>query len=241
MSNPTDAPGMRKPCSKCGEVKPLEDFSYDKRHADGRQSQCKACACARQKKYAQENRELHLQRKRDEYQRNKARYLATLKAYREANRNDINRRAKERKASLSPEELEKFRAGSRERSTRYRLANLEAVAARIRAWQQANPDKCSDAVNRRRARMYGNGRVEDVSRAQLGKRDGWLCGICREPIDPRVAWPDQMSASVDHVIPLSHGGEHTYVNCRIAHWICNVRRGADRATASCTPPSGVAV
>jgi 5-methylcytosine-specific restriction endonuclease McrA len=33
------------------------------------------------------------------------------------------------------------------------------------------------------------------------------------------------------VIPLSLGGHHTQANSRIAHWICNVRRGADRKRA----------
>ena len=40
-----------------------------------------------------------------------------------------------------------------------------------------------------------------------------------------------MSASLDHVMPLIAGGQHTRHNTQIAHWICNVRKGA-RATGN---------
>jgi 5-methylcytosine-specific restriction endonuclease McrA len=53
------------------------------------------------------------------------------------------------------------------------------------------------------------------------KRDKWTCGICHEAIDRTLRWPDLMSASVDHVIPLAEGGSHTYDNVQAAHWLCN--------------------
>jgi 5-methylcytosine-specific restriction endonuclease McrA len=56
----------------------------------------------------------------------------------------------------------------------------------------------------------------------------WTCGICHKSIDRTLIYPDHGYRSIDHVIPLSLGGEHTYDNARIAHWICNVRRGAAR-------------
>ena len=51
-----------------------------------------------------------------------------------------------------------------------------------------------------------------------------------------------MSASIDHVVPISHGGLDAWHNVRLAHWICNVRR-SDRpapcrtAAASTVEPS----
>lgn len=62
-------------------------------------------------------------------------------------------------------------------------------------------------------------------------RDGWICGICAQPVDPNLRYPDLMSASLDHVVPLSKGGAHTKANVRLAHWICDSRRG-DRDIAA---------
>lgn len=39
-------PSREKPCSKCHEVRPLEEFSKHPGHRDGRQSYCKACGRA---------------------------------------------------------------------------------------------------------------------------------------------------------------------------------------------------
>lgn len=52
--------------------------------------------------------------------------------------------------------------------------------------------------------------------------DCWLCG---RVIDPRVVYPDPWSGSVDHVVPLSRGGDPlARGNCRAAHLRCNQRR-----------------
>ena len=62
---------------------------------------------------------------------------------------------------------------------------------------------------------------EPVNALKVYIRDKWRCGICREPVDKRKKWPDQMCASLDHVIPMVHGGGHTYVNTQCSHWLCN--------------------
>lgn len=76
---------------------------------------------------------------------------------------------------------------------------------------------------RRRAAVRGV-RVEDVDRQKVGERDGWTCGICRRAVDPAVQYPDPDSQSLDHVVPLVEGGEHSYANARITHLRCNVLR-----------------
>lgn len=67
--------------------------------------------------------------------------------------------------------------------------------------------------------------TERVDRGVVGERDGWRCGICSRRVDRRRIYPDPMSPSLDHIIPLSHGGPHSYTNTRIAHLSCNVSRG----------------
>lgn len=67
--------------------------------------------------------------------------------------------------------------------------------------------------------------VEIVSPLEVFERDGWLCGICGETVNKDLRWPDPMSASIDHVWPLSMGGAHTMDNLRCAHLRCNNVRG----------------
>lgn len=66
--------------------------------------------------------------------------------------------------------------------------------------------------------------VEEVDRLAVFDRDGWVCGICAEPVNPDAKFPDLMSASLDHIIPLARGGLHEMSNCQLAHFICNSRK-----------------
>lgn len=74
--------------------------------------------------------------------------------------------------------------------------------------------------HRQRARHHGV-EYEPFDPREVFARDGWMCGICHEPIDPALQYPDHRSVSLDHIIPLSRGGGHTRDNTQPAHFICN--------------------
>lgn len=80
--------------------------------------------------------------------------------------------------------------------------------------------------HRSRARHYGVP-YEPIKRSDIYERDGWRCGICSKKINQDLAYPHQMSVSLDHVIPLSKGGGHLRNNVQAAHLKCNVHKGAD--------------
>ena len=63
-------------------------------------------------------------------------------------------------------------------------------------------------------------------RDYIAKRDGFCCGICGKRVRMAVKWPDVMSPSLDHIVPLSEGGIHDPANCVLAHLGCNSRKGA---------------
>ncbi|WJZ27878.1 HNH endonuclease [Arthrobacter phage 1191A] len=83
----------------------------------------------------------------------------------------------------------------------------------------------ADKNHRSRARKFGV-EHESVNRMQVFDRDGWICGICDEAIFKSVKYPDMMSASLDHVIPMSRGGGHLYSNTQASHLSCNIAKGA---------------
>lgn len=51
----------------------------------------------------------------------------------------------------------------------------------------------------------------------VAERDNWICHLCGGKVEPK-------DATVDHLIPVVHGGEATMENLKLAHRICNKRR-----------------
>lgn len=53
------------------------------------------------------------------------------------------------------------------------------------------------------------------------------CALCGLPIDKSLKFPDPMSATVDHIIPIARGGHPSDLqNLQLAHLICNQMKAA---------------
>lgn len=87
--------------------------------------------------------------------------------------------------------------------------------------RQLQRDRCG----KRRA-LKANCFVEMVRLPIVLERDDWVCHICGEKIMKEEKFPSQRSPSLDHVIPLSKGGLHSYANVKAAHLVCNTRKGS---------------
>lgn len=75
----------------------------------------------------------------------------------------------------------------------------------------------------KRRAIYAQG--DSIDALTVFERDGWICIICKDPIDPKKRCPDWKAATIEHLIPLAHGGTHTWSNVAPAHLICNLRKG----------------
>lgn len=80
------------------------------------------------------------------------------------------------------------------------------------------------AKHERRAREDAS--IERFDPLEVYNRDEWMCQICGLEVDRAVLYPDPMSASLDHVTPLSRGGDHTRSNTVLAHLRCNLVKSA---------------
>lgn len=78
-----------------------------------------------------------------------------------------------------------------------------------------------DVQATRRARELGHF-VERVYRSVVWTRDGGICHICELPADV-AKW------HLDHIVPLSKGGEHSYANTAVSHPRCNQVKSAKLA------------
>lgn len=53
-----------------------------------------------------------------------------------------------------------------------------------------------------------------------------VCAICGQPVDFSLKWPDPMSKTIDHIIPVSKGGHPSDIsNLQLAHFTCNRHKG----------------
>ena len=67
----------------------------------------------------------------------------------------------------------------------------------------------------RRALKYTT-QTEPIDYARVIALASGFCGICRMALDTKT--------EIDHIIPLSRGGSHTYDNLQAAHQSCNRRK-----------------
>lgn len=76
-------------------------------------------------------------------------------------------------------------------------------------------------MSARRNRRVSNGHRRRQIRARiLAAYD--TCAICGKPVDKTLKTPHPMSAEVDELIPISHGGDpYSFTNCRLTHRRCN--------------------
>lgn len=70
-----------------------------------------------------------------------------------------------------------------------------------------------------------------VNRAKVFRDSNWTCGLCGFPVNSRLRYPNPLSASLDHIVPLVAGAGspgHVQSNCQLAHFHCNSSAGAKR-------------
>ena len=127
----------------------------------------------------------------------------------------------------------------------YRKKNKEKIAAANKLYRQKNKDKIKEArqkwlannphigrmyIARRKARLRG-AQVEKYTIEEVLDTYGTDCYLCSLPINlnaPRrvgaKGWEEALH--IDHVIPLSKGGDDVLINVRPAHGLCNMQKHA---------------
>lgn len=84
---------------------------------------------------------------------------------------------------------------------------------------------------RRRASMKGVYVGPKAPRFKIADRDGWCCGLCGGHIPRVVRHGHPLYLTIDHIIPLAKGGEHSPSNVQAAHATCNYSKGDRLDTA----------
>lgn len=85
--------------------------------------------------------------------------------------------------------------------------------------------------NTRTDHAAGNNALYEANRKIIFATQS-VCGICGKPVDMSLKYPDPMSKTVDHIIPLSKNGDPVALeNMQLAHRSCN-RQKSDKLLSS---------
>lgn len=97
-------------------------------------------------------------------------------------------------------------------------------------------DKCRKKAHNKKTdkRIPKNQRVDKITLKRLYKRDKGICYICGckcdwnswNVSDKGNKYPGNLYPTIEHVIPVSEGGLHSWDNVRLACWKCNLDKGA---------------
>jgi HNH endonuclease len=224
-------------CKTCNLFKIPKDFKPDKQCRGGHKPSCRLCNLQRawMRKYGTLDnfvrcsmRRLspapdHVLEERRQHERDleNVRYHKDLEQSRAKNR---------RKYAANPE-------APRARSRQYYAENPEKCRAASqqqyvkdpalqrhyrREFTKRHPGYTTPHSALRRARLKAVPVIDKVIEvAVLYKRDKGICSLCLHKVDAKLKFPHPQSATVDHIIPLAQGGEHSLRNTTLAHYSCN--------------------
>jgi len=207
-----------KKCSQCGIE---QDESNFYKSGSGRlRSECKDCGRPQsQKRMAiayQENPEKFRDRSRRWGSNNRAKKTSWDNRYR-LEHPEVAPKSREKWKILNPR-LDK------ESKDRWRDANREQENKKARERSRLFPEKGRSRRQRRRACLRDR-IIEKFLDIEIFERDNYICGLCHKAIDPLLRHPHPLSVSLDHIIAIANGGDHTCDNVQASHLVCNQSKG----------------
>lgn len=149
---------------------------------------------------------------REVWQRNRKKYLKTQKKYYQANHEQKLAKA----ATRYQKDGDTIR-GKKKKKYAEDPAFRERQRNCVRRWSKRNPKRRAALETQREARKKTTA-TEPIDREKVFQRENGLCYLCGR----KVAFK---RFELEHVVPLSKNGSHTYDNVRVAHKTCNLRKG----------------
>lgn len=204
---------LTKICSKCKAEKPINDFYRKKSGIDGLEASCKLCTIARQKKYYQDHKSIRLSWQKRYNQEHKERRHVYAKQYWQKNRERLSACNKQ------------YNEDHKEELRRYRQSNKVRIALQNRQYCKTEAGKnAHKKKNHKRRALQAGVRVESFSPIEVFERDGYRCQLCGCKTQPGYSIYHSKRPELDHIIPLSLGGEHSKRNTQCLCRHCNATK-----------------
>jgi 5-methylcytosine-specific restriction endonuclease McrA len=217
---------ITKRCNRCKEDKPLTSYSPNRWRKDGLQGNCKACAVDKERIRRSKNPERFKIEQHRLYLASAEKVKARARRYYEDNKDRAIAHNREY-VKAHPEKAREYREKNKERLKAVERARRKLNTVKLRSaylrWCANNPDKRRASARigemNRRARDK-SAFVERVDPKVIYARANGVCGICGDLINVGERF------HVDHIKPISRGGEHSYSNTQPAHVRCNLSKGS---------------
>jgi hypothetical protein len=201
VRNATAPTGTEKKCSKCGEIKPLTEFSKNRRNKDGLSSKCKECADAYNKIYRTIHAEEAKIRTRLWYTDNKEKAVADAREYRKKNAPIISERNKARYDPVK----------AKENNQRYYAKNSQKSIQYSHEWRRKNPEKGKAArkkwndENTEKVRVFrAQWRADNIDKVRAYLREADR----RRRKIPSVRLSRNISRAIAHSLDGNKNGRH---------------------------------
>ncbi|MBK5239520.1 MAG: HNH endonuclease [Actinomycetales bacterium] len=207
----------KKRCSQCELEKSLNEFCRDKNRRGGYRPECKLCASKwprnrnpeTVRQYEAKYRAGHL-----------GQYRQSLVRWRKANPENIRERSRKWYAENREKALQRY-AENREKVLQQQKLNPERRRQNRLKYEAKHPEKVAlyrRQKNAKRRALKRQGAVGKVDYKLILRRDGYVCHICGQCVEPT-------DVHFDHIIPLARGGAHAMENIAVAHARCNILKG----------------
>jgi len=177
-----------------------------------------------------QTKEEYAAKKKLYYLKNKETILRKLALYRSENptkfktlqrASELKHREKRLKA-----QRKRYKANRKfhiKRAKQWKKDNPAKVKTQQKAWWANNKSKHRTYQRKRDAAKRGHGHIQ-YDDMVIFERDNWQCGICGKKVDNSLPYPNPMSKSLDHIIPLSKNGNDCPANVQLAHLTCNLQK-----------------
>ena len=205
---------ITKICSKCKVEKPLSEFHKQKLGKYGVNNQCKHCIG----EYYEKNKERLIEKQHKYYENNREKCLETCHAYRMNNKKRTFKNNRDYYKANKEQILSQCKG--------YRNATSETRKAWFKEYAKTEKRKATRyKANQKYKALKRNATIQDFSPIEVLKRDGYICQLCRKKTRPDWNQYHSLHPEVDHIIPLSKGGDLIKDNVQALCVSCNSIKG----------------
>jgi len=199
---------MEKKCTKCGEVKSLDDFCDLKSSKDGKQFRCKIC----NKEYRKKNKEKIIEYKKNYYKKNKQEIQIKIKEYSNKNKESLKVYRKlyyQKNSKDIKQKVKVYKQKNPNAKKIWKENNKEKVKKSFQKWNKSQ--RLHNPLYRLKRRIRSN--ISDSLKRQGYSKNTKTYNILKCEFDFFMNWINGIASNnytygigelhLDHVVPMS--------------------------------------